>query len=131
MKEQYDAIKRVLERINYSKHQWVICVDLKMVNFLLGQQSGYTKHPCFLCKWDSRAKDEHYIKRDWGGRELKVGEKNVINEVLAPAFIKRHILCTSTNSPFISSAMINVLAFLTGHLTARSFCKTLPLAKNI
>ena len=84
LKEQYDAIKLVLERIQYSEHQWLICVDLKMVNFLLGQQGGYTKHPCFLCMWDSRAKVEHYIRRDWGGRELKVGEKNVINEALVP-----------------------------------------------
>jgi hypothetical protein len=36
MKEEYKSISLVLERINYQKHQWVICVDLKMVNFLLG-----------------------------------------------------------------------------------------------
>jgi hypothetical protein len=49
MKEVYKAFSLVLEKINYQKHQWVICVDLKMVNFLLGQQSGYTKYPCLLC----------------------------------------------------------------------------------
>lgn len=49
MKEKYEEIKKVLELINYNEHNWVICVDLKMVNFLLGQQSGYTKYPCFLC----------------------------------------------------------------------------------
>lgn len=27
-----------------------------MVNFLLGQQGGYIKYPCFLCLWDSRIK---------------------------------------------------------------------------
>lgn len=42
MKEEYKAISLVLEKINYHENQWVICVDLKMVNFLLGQQSGYT-----------------------------------------------------------------------------------------
>jgi hypothetical protein len=40
MKEEYMAISLVLENINYQEHQWVIYVDLKMVNFLLGQQSG-------------------------------------------------------------------------------------------
>jgi hypothetical protein len=54
MKEEHKAISLVLEKINYQEHQWVICVDLKMVNFLLGQQSGYTKYLCFYCLWDSR-----------------------------------------------------------------------------
>ena len=34
-------------------HKWIICVDLKLVKFRLGQQSGYIKFPCFLCLWDS------------------------------------------------------------------------------
>ncbi|KAL4126753.1 hypothetical protein QTP88_010962 [Uroleucon formosanum] len=34
-----------------------------MVNFLLGQQGGYTKYPCFLCLWNSRARQEHWIKK--------------------------------------------------------------------
>ena len=62
----------------------MICVDLKMVNFLLGQQSGYTKHPCFLCMWNSRTKEEHYTNKEWPSRELKVGEKNVVNKALVP-----------------------------------------------
>ena len=49
LKEKYEEIKMVLEKICYEQHKWVICVDLKMVNFLLGQQSGYTKLPCFIC----------------------------------------------------------------------------------
>jgi hypothetical protein len=62
MKEEYKAISLVLEKINYHEHQWVICVDLKMVNFLLGQQSGYTKYPCFLWLWESRAKHEQWAR---------------------------------------------------------------------
>ena len=49
LKENYKNIKVVLERLKYCVHQWLICVDLKMVNFLLGQQGGHTKYPCFLC----------------------------------------------------------------------------------
>ena len=33
--------------------------------------------------WDSRVKKEHYTKTEWPSRELKVSEKNVINETLA------------------------------------------------
>ena len=64
----------------------MICVDLKMVNFFLGQQSGYTKYLCFLCYWDSRDKANHWTKKDWPvGDRLNVGEKNVIPEQLVPS----------------------------------------------
>lgn len=83
MKEEYETISLVLKKIKYEEHQWVICVDLKMVNFLLGQQSGYTKYPCFLCLWDSRAKNQHWITRNWPSRDIMIlGQQNVINEPL-------------------------------------------------
>ncbi|GFV51081.1 uncharacterized protein TNCV_4743581 [Trichonephila clavipes] len=53
-----------------------------MVNFLLGQQGGYTKFPCFMCLWDSRDK-HHWSQKVWSVREeLKVGTKNLINTPL-------------------------------------------------
>lgn len=83
LKEEYENVKLVLEKIKYSEHQWPICVDLKMVNFLLGQQSGYTKYPCFLCMWDSRAKQLHWEQDVWPARNsLTVGKANVIREPL-------------------------------------------------
>jgi hypothetical protein len=97
IKEEYKAISLVLEKINYQEHQWVICVDVKMVNFLLGQQSGYTKYPCFLCLWDSTTKHEHWARKDWPPRDyMVVGGQNVINEpwvardriILPPLHIK-------------------------------------------
>ena len=33
LKEKHDAIKTALQDIKYEHHQWVICVDLKMVIF--------------------------------------------------------------------------------------------------
>ncbi|GBP39574.1 hypothetical protein EVAR_26656_1 [Eumeta japonica] len=82
-KEEYITIALILDKIKYEEHKWLICVDLKMVNFLLGQQGGYTKYPCFLCLWDSRAKSQHWTKRDWSPRVALVpGEKNVINPSL-------------------------------------------------
>src|SRR6185436_10416008 len=83
MKEEYANIKIVLERLQYHAHGWVICVDLKMVNFLLGQQGGFTKYPCFLCYWDSRATSEHWVKKSWPPRNsLTPGDKNIINDPL-------------------------------------------------
>lgn len=84
LKEQHEAIKYVLEKISYDQHKWLICVDLKMVNFLLGQQSGFTKYPCFLCLWDSRDRTHHYVKKEWPLREeLAICRaKNVINKPL-------------------------------------------------
>ena len=65
LKEKYEAVKWVLKKIGYDQHKWFICVDLKMVNFLLGQLSGFTKNPCFLCMWDSRDRTLHYTKKDY------------------------------------------------------------------
>ena len=84
LKEKYDEVKFVLEKICYHEHKWAICVDLKMVNILLGQQSGYTKYPCFLCMWDSRDRQSHYTKKRWPPREELVPcrPKNILYEPL-------------------------------------------------
>jgi len=83
VKEHYLNVKMVLQKLRYTEHNWAICVDFKMINFLLGQQGGYTKHPCFLCYWDSHATDQHWVKKDWPTREDRaVGDKNIKNEPL-------------------------------------------------
>ncbi len=113
MKEEYQTISILLQKIKYVEHNWVICVDLKMVNFLLGQQSGYTKYPCFICLWDSRDKSRHWIQKEWQARDsLVVGEKNVIKEPLVPrekiilpplhiklGLIKQYIKALDKNGP--------------------------------
>ena len=40
--------------------------------------------PCFLCMWDSRARAQYYMKKDWPLREELVPckERNVINDPL-------------------------------------------------
>ena len=82
-KNYYLNVKMVLNKLGYSEHNWAICMDFKMVNFLLVQQGGYTKYPCFLCYWDSRAITQHWVKKDWPEQEdLAVGDKNIINEPL-------------------------------------------------
>lgn len=83
LRESYETFKLLLEKLNYSKYKWPICGDLKMITILLGQQSGYTKFPCFLCLWDSRADSRHYIVKDWPKRkEFKSGKHNIILEKL-------------------------------------------------
>lgn len=83
MKESYENLEIVLNKIDYSAHGWMICGDLKVLCMLLGQQGGFTKFPCFLCEWDSRARDQHWCKKNWPKRKsLKPGEKNIVRKKL-------------------------------------------------
>lgn len=95
LKEKYEVVKYLLEKICYDQHEWLICVDLKMINFLLGQQSGFTKYPCFLCMWDSRDTAQHYTKKDWPVWEELVPcrARNIINNPLVDKilFLPLHI----------------------------------------
>ena len=63
--ETHDNTKMLLKCINYYQHQWQLCGDLKVVALVMGLQLGYKKYCCFLCEWNSREKDSHYIKKDW------------------------------------------------------------------
>ena len=84
IKETYENLKQLLNKLECSKYGWHICGDLTVVSVLMGLQLGYTKYCCFLCEWDSRAKTLPYLKRDWPQRKsLKVGEKNVQHPALA------------------------------------------------
>ena len=40
VEEHYLNVNMVLQKLRYSEHNWAICVDFKMVNFLLGQPVG-------------------------------------------------------------------------------------------
>ncbi|GFS65865.1 uncharacterized protein TNCV_390901 [Trichonephila clavipes] len=62
LKECYENLEFILNKLSYSDHKWTICGDLKVISMLLGQQSGYTKFPCFLCEWDTRDRKQHYVK---------------------------------------------------------------------
>jgi hypothetical protein len=73
----------VLEKIKYHEHEWQICGDLNVIRLLLGQKRGYTKISCFLCEWDSRARDKHWDTVHRPEREqLQPGSKNVLNVCL-------------------------------------------------
>lgn len=83
LKETYENLELLLNKIKYSEYCWQLCGDLKIISMLLGQQSGFTKYPCFLCEWDSRARNLHYIQKEWPLRERLVpGQKNVQRDAL-------------------------------------------------
>ena len=96
MKEFYENMKILLSKLQSSTHTWKICVDFKVLNMLLGLQSGFTKYPCFMCEWDSRDRSNYWIKRDWPLREsLITGFRNILhpalgdpNVILLPLHIK-------------------------------------------
>jgi hypothetical protein len=49
-------------------------------------QLGYTKYCCFICEWDSRARDKHYSVKHWKKRQkLTPGERNVVHDPLVDA----------------------------------------------
>ncbi|GBO29865.1 hypothetical protein AVEN_175640-1 [Araneus ventricosus] len=83
LEENYNEWSMILEKINYQEYRWMVCGDLRMLTMMLGQQTGYTKFPCFLCLWYSRARDLHWTKTDWSLRGAP-GAKNVINTTLVP-----------------------------------------------
>jgi predicted nucleic acid-binding Zn ribbon protein len=79
LKETYENLQTVSKKIKYHKHEWSLCGDLKVSGVLLGQQGGNTKFPCFLCEWDSRARDKHWTTKEWSKRENFIpGTKNMI-----------------------------------------------------
>lgn len=83
LKETYDSMRNILEKIKYNEYKWKICGDLKVVAILTGLQTGYTKFCCFLCEWNSRDKAAHYVRKVWPIREhMQPGEKNVMHEPL-------------------------------------------------
>ena len=82
-KESYESVQTVMNKINYKKYEWRICGDFKMIQFVLGQQQGYTKYQCFLCLWNSRDDASHWKTTSWSTRgTLKKGDLNITNEPL-------------------------------------------------
>jgi hypothetical protein len=99
--ESYDNLELVLTNIGYAAHEWMICGDLKVLCMLLGQQTGCTMYPCFMCEWDSRAGSKHWEKKHWTPRTfLEPGSKYMLRKsfvgpkkiLLPPLLIKLGIM---------------------------------------
>ena len=83
MKESYENLKTILTSIQYEDHNWHIRADFKLVAKLTSLQLGYTKCCCFLCLWNSRARVEHYVRKDWPIRdEIEQGKHNIMDKPL-------------------------------------------------
>ena len=92
-KETYECLKGMLNLIQYNLFKWKVCADLKVVAIITGVQSGYTKHCCFLCLWDSRARENHYVKQNWPSRNnYEPGALNVKN---IPLVIPENVILPS------------------------------------
>jgi len=115
-KETYAVIKRILELIDYNKYNWNMGGDLKMVSILTGLQAGFIKYGCFLCKWDSRARDLHYVKKDWDFRsDESCGSLNIKN---IPLVEKEKILLPPLH--ILLGVVKNFIKTLSGNLLAKS-----------
>jgi len=85
MKESFESMKVLREKIKYDEFKSKLCGDLKVVALLLGMQLGYIKYCCFLCQWDSRDKKNHYVNKLWPKRtSLTPGQKNVVSPLVLP-----------------------------------------------
>ena len=83
LRERYENVQKLLDLIKYDDYKWEVIGDFKMVAFLMGLQGGWTKYPCHLCLWDSRASRVHYQQFQWPERsEYLVGSNNVLHEPL-------------------------------------------------
>jgi hypothetical protein len=69
LKETHENIETLLSCVKYDEHKWLISGDLKIIAVMLGLQSGYAKFSCFICRWDSRADSEHYVRKEWPAQE--------------------------------------------------------------
>ena len=81
--EDRESVQILLELIQYNDYNLDVCGDFKMVAFFLGLQGGYTKHSCFLCLWNSRADEQHYLVKSWPPcKDLTPDCHNVLNSSL-------------------------------------------------
>lgn len=84
MKETYDSMKIIFEKIKYNEHQWDVSGDLKVVALIMGLQLGRTRNSCIFCTWISTAKINHYCAT-WELRgDYVIGEMNVRTTSLVP-----------------------------------------------
>lgn len=84
LKETYDNIKLIFEKIDYNSHKWDVSGDLKVAAIIMGLQGGRTRNMCFICTWISTAKINQY-RATWEKRRAYViGLENVARDRLIP-----------------------------------------------
>ena len=98
VKETHENINRILDKICYKDYNWKLCADLKVV--VLPKRLHKILF-FFLCEWDSRAQNKHYIIQSWPSREtFTPSQKNVVHDplvsketiILPPLHIKLRLI---------------------------------------
>ena len=82
LKETYENVKTVLEKIKYVEYNWYMCGEFNMIGFLVGLQGGYTKFSCYLCLWYSWADSEQCTRKEWPARTDVPGQYNIVQKFL-------------------------------------------------
>lgn len=104
MKKTYEHMLLILKTIKYDEHLWWICGNLKIVGLLLGLYNGCTKYHCFLCLWDSRATNQHYLIKEWSKRDnFTLGQQNVKNCWFSQSYFTTFTFKTATYEEFYES----------------------------
>lgn len=89
VKETYESMKKIRDLIQYDEYEWPVCADLKVVAIIMGLKPGFSKHQCFLCTWEGRAKEKHYDDNHiWPSRmQFTIGKEreSQIRKELVPA----------------------------------------------
>jgi len=79
MKEMYENLQVLLQKMCCEEHGWNMCADLKVLAMLTGLQGRCTKFCCLMCDWDCQARDsyngikknghsiqkQHQVRRMW------------------------------------------------------------------
>lgn len=64
MKETYLKLQNILKgKKKCEYHQSSTCTDLKVIPFISKIQQGFTNCNCFLCEWDSWARDKYFCMK--------------------------------------------------------------------
>ena len=85
MKEAYENISQICDKVCYKVYNWKLAADLNVVALLTGLQIGFIKYCCFLCEWNSQARDKHCIILNWPRPRRDTftpGQKNVVHDPL-------------------------------------------------
>ena len=80
LRVSHETMVILLEHIKYDTYNWRIYGDLNVIGLLLGMQPGYTKYCCFICEWNSRALQSHYIQKDWPLRDELIPAKKSVSQ---------------------------------------------------
>jgi len=83
LNEEYHNLRFLLEKLSYDIHKWQMWRFKNNDDFI--RSTKWIYKICFICQWDSRARNEHYIRKDWPLRgNLTPGSKNIIKKSLIP-----------------------------------------------